>query len=183
MFSSYSPFYYFWDSSPYNDAAHLKMGFPAQLTESTNHKHAQRYVSWVILAPAKVTTNVNHHRQSLVLHNYSPDYLCSHGEGVCGNIYLCWFIPNITSVPRDLVPSTRCYLTTTLHSKKIEAGQFSVPRAENPGIILSLDSIPRAFRGLKHTSQLRKREYGLGCDLDRMTVRVCISVVHSHKHV
>lgn len=64
------------------------MGFPAQLTESTNHKHAQRYVSWVILAPAKVTTNVNHHRQSLVLHNYSPDYLCSHGEGVCGNIYL-----------------------------------------------------------------------------------------------
>ena len=80
------------------------MGFPAQLTESTNHKHAQRYISWVILALAKVTTNVNHHRQNLVLHNYSPDYLCSHGEGVCGNSYLCRFIPNITSVPRDLVP-------------------------------------------------------------------------------
>lgn len=93
----------------------------------------------------------------IVLHNYSPDYLCSHGERVWGNIYLCWFIPDISATPRDLVPQTQCYLTNILHFKKIEAGQFSVPRTENSGIILSLDSVPRAFRGLTYTLQLRKR--------------------------
>lgn len=44
---------------------HLKCVFPHQLTQSKtsmSHRHAQRFVSWVILDLVRLTVNINHHK-------------------------------------------------------------------------------------------------------------------------
>lgn len=111
----------------------------------------------MILEPVQLKTKIRQSRQSGFLHGYSLG--CFHGneEGVPGN-WLVQVHPKLNASAQKVSTSDPGLPHYCYAGQEDGYRQFSVPRGETPGIILSLDFIPRASRGFKCTLQLRLKK-------------------------